>query len=323
MKLETENNISFIPLNQSNTTKSTNTLSKNKNLEGIEKKQKELKKACQDFESIFLYYLLKSMRRTIPKEEEGALNFGLGSDLFTEIMDEQLALKVSQTQSLGISKVLYRSLADKVVGATPEKKEEKVFDLRNKGNHVEIKKSQTSMPISDFKPIVQKISVDKVNASPPEQREAKVSDSKTKENYTPSSPDQKKESMVSSPLSDFKPIIQKASQKYNLDPKLISSVIQNESGGNPFAISPKGAKGLMQLTDTTAQELGVKNVHDPEENIFAGTKYLRQLLDRFKGNLKLALAAYNAGPEMVKRYGGIPPFTETLNFVRKVLSGFK
>ncbi|NOX38050.1 MAG: transglycosylase SLT domain-containing protein [Calditrichaeota bacterium] len=121
-------------------------------------------------------------------------------------------------------------------------------------------------------------------------------------------------------LRPFEPIIEKAARTHNLNANLIRSVILAESSGNPRAVSPKGAKGLMQLMDATARELGVRNPFDPEENILAGSAYLARMLARFGGDLTLALAAYNAGPTAVEKYDGIPPFTETRLYIRKVLS---
>ena len=122
--------------------------------------------------------------------------------------------------------------------------------------------------------------------------------------------------------ADFDSIIDKAASMFNIPAKLIKSVIQKESNFNPNAVSHAGASGLMQLMPATARGLGVKNVFDPAENIVAGSKYLRQMLDRYDNNLELALAAYNAGPGNVDKYGGIPPFKETQNYVRKVTDVF-
>jgi soluble lytic murein transglycosylase-like protein len=116
----------------------------------------------------------------------------------------------------------------------------------------------------------------------------------------------------------FKAEIDAAAAKYGVDPALLRGLIRQESNFNPNAGSPAGAQGLCQLMPGTAAALGCTNVHDPAQNIDAGAKYLRQQLDAFGGDVTKALAAYNAGPGAVKRYGGVPPYAETQNYVRQV-----
>jgi soluble lytic murein transglycosylase-like protein len=129
--------------------------------------------------------------------------------------------------------------------------------------------------------------------------------------------------LVPAPDTDLQPLIDRHSGNQNLDPKLVQAVIQAESGYNSRALSNKGAMGLMQLMPATASLLNVQNPYDPDDNIRGGTRYLRQMLDRFAGRVELAVAAYNAGPRAVERHGGVPPFSETREYVRRVLSLYR
>ena len=113
-------------------------------------------------------------------------------------------------------------------------------------------------------------------------------------------------------------MVQETAQKHDVDPALVSAVISTESNWNTSALSRKGAQGLMQLVPETAQKLGVFNAWDPQQNIDGGVRYLHMLLDRYNGDLPKALAAYNAGPSAVDRWGGVPNYPETQEYVRKV-----
>ncbi len=119
-------------------------------------------------------------------------------------------------------------------------------------------------------------------------------------------------------LQSLKQIAQSAAQEFNLDEDIFIALISAESAWNPNAVSPKGAKGLAQLMPDTARALGVADPFDPAQNLRGGARFLRQMLDQF-GSYDLALAAYNAGPGAVRRYNGIPPYSETQNYVRKIL----
>jgi soluble lytic murein transglycosylase-like protein len=118
-------------------------------------------------------------------------------------------------------------------------------------------------------------------------------------------------------------IIAKNSERWNVDPNLVKAIIQNESGFNANSTSATGAQGLMQLMPETAASLGVGNAYNPEQNIAGGVRYLRGLLDRFKGDVRLAVAAYNAGPNAIVRYNGVPPYKETENYVASVLASYR
>ena len=122
--------------------------------------------------------------------------------------------------------------------------------------------------------------------------------------------------------SELARTIHAAAAKYAVDPKLVSAVAEVESGGNQSAVSSTGAVGVMQLMPETAAGLGV-NPYDMKSNVEGGTKYLREMLDTFDGDVKKAVAAYNAGPNAVKAYGGIPPYAETQNYVNNVLDIYR
>jgi soluble lytic murein transglycosylase-like protein len=121
----------------------------------------------------------------------------------------------------------------------------------------------------------------------------------------------------------FGDLIHQKAQKYDVDPALVAAVIETESRFHPQARSAVGARGLMQLMPRTGRWLGAKNLYDPEQNVDAGVRYLKYLQDRFDGNLKNAIAAYNGGEGNVQRYGGVPPFRETRSYVQKVLSRYQ
>lgn len=124
------------------------------------------------------------------------------------------------------------------------------------------------------------------------------------------------------PSAPYAEMIDRSAAREGVDPRLVRAVIQVESAYQPAARSPKGATGLMQLMPDTARRYAVRNPYDPDSNISAGIKHLKTLLDRY-GQLPLALAAYNAGEAAVERFGGIPPFPETQNYVRQILRLFE
>ncbi len=121
----------------------------------------------------------------------------------------------------------------------------------------------------------------------------------------------------------FHPIILQEASRHEVDPALVKAIIMAESGYNPNAVSKKGAKGLMQLMPSTAQALGVEDAFNPEQNISGGVRYFKQLVNRFDGDVKLALAAYNAGSKKVRHYQGVPPYKSTHYYIEKVFKYYE
>jgi Rod binding domain-containing protein len=219
-------------------------------------KSAKLLKACQDFESVFISYLFKTMHSQEAEEDgDGFWSKGLGGSMFQDLYETEISKTVSGGPGMGLGAMLYRSLEPYL-------------------------KSETPGAASSIQPAIEKIKA-------------------------------------------FNDHITEAVEESKLNPALLYAVITQESGGNPGEVSSKGAKGLMQLMDGTARELGVGNSLDPRQNILGGARYLRQMLDRFGGDLRLALAAYNAGPGAVERYGNVPPFTETQNYVTRVMEHYE
>lgn len=251
----------------------------------IEAEKKRLLKAAKELESLFLNQLLKTMRQTIPKSElsEGfGLGEGVGKDVYTQIFDQELAMKMAGIGDRSMASQLYKSL-------------EKVLELQFKGEQTEKVDLNESLPQRSY-----------LKVKPAEPANIKI----------PKVPPVANEIKVSK--GEYDSIIKQVAEKYKLNPMLVAAVIKAESNGDPKAVSTAGAKGLMQLIDSTASDMGVGDVFNPRENIEGGVKYLRQMINRF-GDIKKALAAYNAGPEAVKRYEGVPPYRETINYVEKVL----
>ena len=221
------------------------------------------RKACQDFEAIFIHKMLASMRAAFESEKGEDEDFG--GDLFKSMMDEQLGVALARAGGIGLARMLGERLGveDDLPPAAPA--------------------------ASSGLPAAARIMAYERGAT-------------------------------STGLRAYEPEIRAAASDSGVSENLIKAVILQESGGDARAVSSKGAKGLMQLMDATAGELGVRNPFDPAENIRAGAKYLGRLLREFKGDLKLALASYNAGIGTVRKFGGVPPYRETQDYVSKVIA---
>lgn len=139
---------------------------------------------------------------------------------------------------------------------------------------------------------------------------------------TPASADAAPNAPAMVPPAQIDSLVNDNAQAQAVDPALIKAIIANESGFNANATSNVGAQGLMQLMPGTAAGLGVTDSYDPAQNVAGGTKYIKGLLERFNGDVRLAVAAYNAGPGAVEKYGGVPPYAETQNYVQNVLASY-
>jgi Rod binding domain-containing protein len=221
------------------------------------------RRACQEFESIFMNKMLSSMRAAFESDKGEDEDFG--GDIFKSMMDEQLAVALARAGGIGLARLLGRSLGieDELAPAA-------------------------SGPPRDFPVEAGIMAYERGNVGPG--------------------------------LKAYEPAIEAAASDSGVSENLIKAVILQESGGDARAVSGKGAKGLMQLMDATAKELGVKNPFNPVENIRGGARYLAGLIKEFKGDLEMALASYNAGMGTVKKFGGIPPYKETQNYVKKVMA---
>lgn len=240
--------------------------------------KKELEKAARGFEAMFLNMMLKEMKKGMLDEEGEEGEMTFGADTLSGYTDMLFTDELSKKGTgMGLAEMIYSQLTGG----------DKLTNITTKpaGNIIQELKNVSS---------VNKVGVEDNNS--------------VSGNFI---------DRVTDRLEKYQSIITEASQKYGVPESLIKGIITAESAGKNTAQSSVGAKGLMQLMDGTAQSLGVTNSYDPEQNIMAGTKYIKQQIDKF-GSVDLALAAYNAGPGNVSKYDGIPPFKETRNYVSKV-----
>ncbi len=282
----------------------------NSNLSDAEKK--ELAKAARGFEAIFLNTLMKEMKFG-EFNGEGS-DAGFGADTLRGYMNMQFAEQIANNGTgIGLANMIYSQLSggDKLTPLHSVKPSDTfVSQLKQIANNENIKLT----PVDDILSMQGDVlsAANKVKDIP----KLKIENIESrKDNATQVSGNFF--SRVTNRLEKYQDIISRASEKYGVPENLIKGIITAESAGRNEARSPVGAKGLMQLMDGTAKDLGVRNSFDPEQNIMGGTKYIKQMLDKF-GSIDKALAAYNAGPGYVNKYGGIPPFKETQAYVLKV-----
>lgn len=253
-------------------------------------------KAARGFEGIFLNMLYKEMKSGLDENafsKENKQLYSFGDKTLGGYIDMMFTEQMSNSgKGIGIAEMIYKQLT----GRELPHKSQRYTPLTEQ--------VPASFNINRLKEEVDSASsiIDNMAQSP--------GDSKNSGAYG-------NEELINR-LRGFDKSINKNAEKYGLDQNLIKSVIAAESSGRYNAVSKAGAKGLMQLTDPTAKDMGVTNPFDADQNIEGGSKYLSTMLEKYEGNLDLALAAYNAGPGNVDKYGGVPPFKETENYIARV-----
>jgi soluble lytic murein transglycosylase-like protein len=262
------------------------------------KSKVRLQHAVQDFESVFVGYLLKTMRQSVPKAE-GEDEGGFGGEMMESVFDAELAKHISRNSSLGLAEMMYK----KLTGEPLPKTQDQLIPSKAHTVHA-ISAAVTA------------------SAAPPPASPTAV---RARKSVQPVSqqPSVKNVTLAADTLQDrlngLTDLISSAAQQHGLNPNLVKAIIATESAGIPRARSSQNAKGLMQLVDSTATAMGVNDVWDPQQNIQGGTKYLKMMMERFGGDVKLALASYNAGPAAVEKHGGVPPYKETQKYVKRVM----
>jgi soluble lytic murein transglycosylase-like protein len=279
--------------------------------------------------------MLKSMRNTIQKADNSS--DGFGADMLEGMFDVEFSKHLSKNSNLGLADMLYRKLTGEPMPKTQQAKSVVVPSVKSENKVVaatqELKKENPVQPTQRELP--KEISlphVELLQARPTietivaAQQKPAVKDAVHVAKTNELKGDQKsvaKQKSLDERLKSYSTFIAEASEKHGVNENLIKAVIATESGARPKAESARNAKGLMQLVDSTATEMGVKNVWDPRENILGGAKYLSRLLEKFDGDEQLALASYNAGPANVIKHGGVPPFKETKEYVARVMNFMK
>jgi soluble lytic murein transglycosylase-like protein len=227
--------------------------------------------------------------------------------------DQPRPLRRSRAVALRPAPVLFMLLIILGLGGLPARAQLSSY-VDGRGNLV-----FTNADLPPKRPTPAKASV-KALVAPPASTQTSSAQTATSPAPTPAAPVASAAAAV--PQEKLDQLVQQSAEKHHVDPALVRAVISTESNWNARAVSPKGALGLMQLIPGTAQRFGVGNAFDPAQNVDAGVQYLGMLLERYNGDLSKALAAYNAGPGIVDRFGGVPNFRETRNYVQKVTATY-
>ncbi|HUI09978.1 MAG TPA: transglycosylase SLT domain-containing protein [Bacteroidota bacterium] len=285
-------------------------------------KKARLQKAVKDFEAIFLGMMMKSMRSSVPKDD--AIGESFGGDLMESMFDEEVAHRMAGRSNLGLADMLYRSITHEPMPATPVAPPQAPQQAGAPPPQAGPAPTQAGASTSVAPPKVpsqarQQASTQTVTSTDPAAN-SPAAPAATENSSAGKAPVIAPPHAVRERVAAYEDLIQQASAHHGVDSTIIKAVMAAESGGDRTAVSAADAKGLMQLTDSTAVDMGVRNVWNARENIQGGTRYLQSLLERFDGDTRNAIASYNAGPARVEKHGGVPPIPETQAYVRRVMN---
>jgi Rod binding domain-containing protein len=272
------------------------------------RREARLREAAKQFEGLFVQTLLKSMRSTVPMSD--LIDNSGEIETYRQLLDEEMAQQIGGRGGLGIADLITDRYLSAARGEAP-------LDTRQAAPPLALPPAPARPRVLATATARQALAA--YGAAAPLTRTA-VADSADSLRA--------RAAVLGKAAADtvrvHGPAIEAAARETGLEPELVLAVIMQESGGNAGAVSPKGARGLMQLMPGTARELGVRDPHDPATGIGGGARYLARMRDRYDGDLTLALAAYNAGPGNVDRAGrSVPPFRETQNYVARITDMFR
>jgi Rod binding domain-containing protein len=274
--------------------------------------RQRLQRATREFESLLVGYMLKSMRSGMKVDELFGESYG--GDVLESMFDAEMANHISRNSSLGLAEMLYRTMTgeDLPVQQTQPRSSAGAPAYQTHANAQASTQSASKVTAAKSNPA-------KSTGSPAPAVALSSSDS-TGVNLASQAATHAVSDTLRRRLDEVAPFIEEAADTHGVDRNLLKAVIATESHGDSLARSPRNAKGLMQLIDSTATAMGVKNVWDPRDNVMGGARYLSRLMAKFNGDQEKAVASYNAGPGAVLKHGGIPPFKETREYVEKVMN---
>jgi Rod binding domain-containing protein len=277
-----------------------------------DRNRQRLQRATKEFESVLVGYMLKSMRSSMKANELFGESYG--GDVLESMFDAEIANHVSRNSSLGLAEMLYRTMTGEDM---PVLQAQSRSTAVTAAIHTHASAAPTSQSPSQASSA--KASAAKTSSSPRPAVVLSSADAASLNGPSQASTHALPDTLRRR-LEDVAPFIQEAADTHGVDRNLLKAVIATESHGDSLARSPRNAKGLMQLIDSTAAAMGVKNVWDPRDNVMGGARYLSQLMAKFNGDQQKVVASYNAGPGAVVKHGGVPPFRETREYVEKVMN---